>query len=157
MIRNMERKAQCWSSNKAAKAATAVVRNSIVRLPAGNWKPEIQHTDLVLNEPTSERLPDPFVLAPHSTDEDNVVAIGLHIPLPVRGAVGEFRAVGSCRRAGGRFLASSLGRKAIRVAHVVEGSLMERKQRRKKKKKEKKESSGRQRATRDSLHQRKYE
>lgn len=90
-----------------------LVRNSIARLHAGNWKQGIQHTDLVLNEPASERLPEPFILAPHPTDENNIVAIGLHIPLPVRGTVGESRAVGSCRGAGGRFLASSLGRKAI--------------------------------------------
>lgn len=95
------------------KPATVIERSSIARLPAGKCNKKSRHTDLVLDEPASERLPDAFILAPHPADENHIVAIGLHIPLPVRRAVGESRAVGSCRGAGGRFLASSLGRKAI--------------------------------------------
>ncbi|KAK1244546.1 hypothetical protein MKX07_003345 [Trichoderma sp. CBMAI-0711] len=78
-----------------------------------------QRTDLVLDEPTSEGFPQPFVLAPQPTHEHDVAiaARGLEIQRPVRHAVGRSAgALGSHGGAGGRLFA----RQAVRVAHGVE-------------------------------------
>lgn len=70
-----------------------------------------QRTNLVLDEPASEGLPEPFVLALQATDQHDIAARGLHVP----------RAVGGRSRAlGGAGDSLFVRHEAVRVAHGVE-------------------------------------